>query len=91
MPIKVIRSAETMETLKTFIRWFLKFLHYVVVSIMIGNLADHVVFILLENEIFRMLDYGEEVGDQVGEDVVGGPDGGGEGRVGAEISGGGQV
>ena len=89
VPVKVIRSAETMELLKTSIRWFLKFSRYVVVSVMIGNLADHLVFIPLENEIFRMLDHGEEVGDQAGEDGASGPAGGGEGVVGNEEAGGG--
>ena len=49
---------------------------------------DQAVFIPLEDKIFRMLDHGEEVGDQNG---VEGPDGGGEGGVGAGTSGGGRV
>ena len=88
MAVKVISSAE-MNMLKTLIRWLLRFLHYVVVSVMIGNLADRLVFIPLVNEIFRMLDHGEEVGDHAGEYGASGPAGGGEGGVGNEAGGGG--
>ena len=88
--IKVIKSAK-MNMLKTLIRWLLIFLHYVLVSVMIGNLADRFVFIPLENETFRVLDHGEEVGDQVGEDGASGPAGGCGGGVGNEAGGGGRV
>ena len=93
VPGTVIRSAEIMSILKTCVRWFLRFLRYMVVSEMIGNLADNLVFIPLKNEIFRMLEYGEEVEDQVGEEGASGPGGCGEGEVGKEDwgSGGGRV